>query len=97
MRLAVAKGRSTATRVHLEAEYDRARHVAASAWRHALPETQGPWLLTGQAIANAAGDRGERVARRPGVPAAHRAWRQAIGWLEPVGPGVHTREHALID
>ena len=97
MRLAVARGRSTAARAHREPEYDRARHVAATAWRHALPETQGPWLLTGQAIANAAGalvvsgsldDRTFQLLTG--------AWRQAIGWLEPMGPGIHTREHALI-
>ena len=97
MRLAVAKGRSTAARAHLEPEYDHARHVAASTWRHALPETQGPWLLTGQAIANAAGARvvsGSLDDRTFQLLTG--AWRQAIGWLEPVGPGVHTREHALI-
>jgi hypothetical protein len=97
MRLAVVRGRTVASRAHLEPEYERARHVAASAWRHALPETQGPWLLTGQAIANAAGalvvsgsldDKTFQLLTG--------AWRQAIGWLEPVGPGLHTREHALI-
>ena len=39
----------------LSDEYERARHAAASAWRAALPETQGPWLLVGEAIASAAG------------------------------------------
>ena len=97
MRQALATARQVAARTHVEPEYDRARHVAASTWRHALPEVQGPWLLTGQAIVNAAGalvvsgsldDRSFQLLTG--------AWRQAIGWLEPVGPGLHTREHARV-
>jgi hypothetical protein len=96
MRLAVARGRTAAARAHLEAEYDRARHVAASTWRHSLPETQGPWLLTGQAIANAAGALVVTGLLDDGTfQLLTGAWRQAIGSLEPVGPGIHTGEHAL--
>ena len=61
------------------------------AWRHALPETQGPWLTVGAAIANAAGalivedildDKPFQLLVGP--------WRQAIGMLTPVGPGIGT-------
>jgi len=94
--LALARARKAAIRAGLEPEYLRARHDAATAWRHALLEGRGPWLLVGQAIANAAGalvvytsleDKELRLLVGP--------WRQAMGGLEPVGPGVHRRVREL--
>lgn len=75
------------------AEYERARRAAASAWRGALPEVQGPWLVVGSAIANAAGAlvvadelNGEDFT------SLTEPWRQAIGTtMVPVGPGQPTR------
>ena len=54
-RQALARARRAAVVAGLEPEYLRARHDAAAAWRHALPDRSGPWLLVGQAIVNAAG------------------------------------------
>jgi hypothetical protein len=90
-RLGLVKARRAATRAGLLGEYERARHAAASAWRHALPETQGPWLLVGAAIANAAGalvveDRlDDKLFHLLTGP-----WHQAIGSLTPMGPGTLT-------
>ena len=90
-RLGLLQARRAATRAGLLGEYERARHAAASAWRHGLPETQGPWLLVGAAIANAAGafvvgdgldDKLFHLLTGP--------WNQAIGTLAPVGPGTLT-------
>jgi hypothetical protein len=88
-RLALASARKAAIRAGLEPEYFRARHDAVTAWRRALPEGLGPWLLVGQAIGNAAGalvvdlsleERARQLLVGP--------WRQAMGGLEPVGRGV---------
>src|SRR5688500_11987590 len=54
-RLALARARRVASKAGRRAQFEGARHAAARAWRHALPETQGPWLTVGAAIANAAG------------------------------------------
>ena len=90
-RVGLVKARRAATRAGLLGEYERARHAAASAWRHGLPETQGPWLMVGSAIANAAGalviegsldDKLFQLLTGP--------WHQAIGQLTPMGPGVLT-------
>ncbi len=79
----------------LEPEYLQARHDAATAWRQALPDSRGPWLLVGRAIANVAGalviqtaldDKEAQMLIGP--------WRMAIGSLEPVGPGISTFAHA---
>jgi len=87
-RQALAQARKAALSAGLEEEYDRARQDAAFAWRHSLPDTRGPWLLVGQAIANAAGalvvfasldDKELKLLVGP--------WRQAMGTLAPVGPG----------
>ena len=87
-RLGLVHARRAAARAGLLGEYERARHAAASAWRHALPETQGPWLMVGSAIANAAGalvigdaldDKLFHLLTGP--------WNQAIGSLTPMGPG----------
>lgn len=90
-RLGLVRARRAAARAGLLGEYERARHTAASAWRHALPETQGPWLMVGAAIANAAGalvveealdDKLFQLLTGP--------WHQAIGRLTPMGPGALT-------
>jgi hypothetical protein len=87
-RLGLVRARRAAARAGQLGEYERARHAAASAWRHALPETQGPWLMVGAAIANAAGalavedaldDKLFNLLTGP--------WNQAIGTLAPNGPG----------
>ncbi|HEX7173056.1 MAG TPA: hypothetical protein VF365_10660 [Candidatus Limnocylindria bacterium] len=90
-REALHRAHRAARSAHLEPEYLRARHDAATAWRHALPEGRGPWLLVGQTIANAAGamvvhtaleDRELQMLLGP--------WRMAMGSMEPVGPGLST-------
>ena len=92
-REALALARRAAAVAHLEDEYWRARHDAVTAWRHALPATQGPWLVVGQAIGNAAG------ALVVQGHLDHKAfqqligpWRQAMGTLVAVGPGLESRE-----
>ena len=88
-RRALARARRAAVVAGLEPEYLQARHDAATAWRHALPDGSGPWLLVGQAIVNAAGALvvytflDERELQLLVGP-----WRQAMGSLEPVGPGL---------
>ena len=90
-RQALAKARRAAAATGLQAQYEHARHAAVRAWRDNLPATQGPWLVVGHAIANAAGalvvadslDLGSfQVLVGP--------WRQAFG-LVPVGPGMTSR------
>ena len=95
-RLGLVKAHRAAVRLGLLREYERARHSAASAWRRALPETQGPWLMVGAAIANAAGalvveDRlDDKVFQLLTGP-----WNQAIGTLVPMGPGMATEERSV--
>lgn len=88
-RRALATARRAAAIAGLSDEYERARHAAASAWRASLPETQGPWLLVGEAIASAAGG---LVVNDTLDDAAFQLligpWRQAIGTMTPVGPGL---------
>jgi hypothetical protein len=90
-RLALARARRAAHSAGLEPEYDQARQDAATAWRQALPDGRGPWLLVGHAIANVAGalvvgsSLDEAQARMLIGP-----WRMAMGTLEPVGPGIST-------
>jgi hypothetical protein len=70
-------------------EYERARHAAASAWRGALPEVQGPWLVVGSAIANAAGALVLADVLDPrDFTALVGPWRQAMGTMVAVGPGL---------
>ncbi|MGH2393680.1 MAG: hypothetical protein ACRDGH_09335 [Candidatus Limnocylindria bacterium] len=89
---ALAKARRTARVAGIVPEYEQARHAAVTAWRHALPEVQGPWLLVGRTISNAAG-----AALLQGILDAHAygvlmgPWRQALGQLVPVGPGTGAR------
>ena len=74
-------------------EYEQARHAAASAWRGALPEVQGPWLVVGSAIANAAGALVlADELNRADFTSLTGPWRQAIGTLVPVGPGQPARQ-----
>jgi hypothetical protein len=74
-------------------EYEGARRAAASAWRGALPEVQGPWLVVGSAIANAAGALvlADELSRDD-FTALTGPWRQAIGTMVPVGPGQSVRQ-----
>lgn len=87
-RHALIRARRSASAVGLSAEYERARHEAVRRWRQSLPAEQGPWLLVGHAIANAAG------ALVVNTTLDHESfqelfgpWRQAMGTLMPVGPG----------
>jgi hypothetical protein len=95
-RRALARARRAARVSSLEPEYLGARHDAATAWRQALPDGRGPWLLVGQAIANAAGALvvatalDEKEAQLLLGP-----WRQTMGTLEPVGPGFRRHQPAL--
>ena len=83
----------TAARTRRLAEYEAARHAAVSAWRRALPEVQGPWLVVGSAIANAAGALVLADVLDPkDFTALIGPWRQAIGSMVPVGPGQPSRE-----
>ena len=85
--------RRTAVRTGRLPEYEAARHAAATAWRRALPEVQGPWLIVGSAIANAAGALVLQDVLDPKeVIALLGPWRQAIGSMVPVGPGQLSHE-----
>ena len=85
MRAALSTGRL--------AEYEQARRAAAAAWRGALPEVQGPWLVVGAAIANAAGALVLQDELDPkDLISLMGPWRQAIGTMVPVGPGQRSRE-----
>lgn len=88
-RHALAHARRIAVRTGREREYDAARHAAAMAWRHALPSVQGPWLLVGQAISNAAGALVVRdVLDEEDFLLLAGPWRQAMGFsVTAVGPG----------
>jgi hypothetical protein len=90
---ALINAERTAVRTGRLAEYEQARHAAASAWRGALPEVQGPWLVVGSAIANAAGALAlADELNRDDFASLIGPWRQAIGTMEPVGPGQPTRQ-----
>ena len=93
-RRATARAARAAAAAGLEEAFERARRDAVTAWRSALPVTQGPWLVVGQAIGHAAqalvvstliDDKTFQQLIGP--------WRQAMGTsLEPVGPGVTSRQ-----
>ncbi len=60
---------------------------------------QGPWLVVGSAIANAAGALVlEEMLDQKDLASLLGPWRQAIGTMVPVGPGVRSRErsHVLV-
>lgn len=95
-RRALAEARRAAVIAGLEREYRQARHTAARAWRQAVPPDQGPWLLVGRTIANAAGAFVVHdVLDHEHFDLLIGPWRQAFGLLTPVGPGVSTRQPAL--
>jgi hypothetical protein len=95
-RLALASARRAAARSGRQEAYEAARRAAATAWRHGLPETQGPWLIVGAAIANAAGALVvEDVIDDKVFHLLVGPWQQAMGSLIPVGPGVGREERAL--
>ena len=86
-RQALIRARRAAAVGGLQVPYDTARRAAVTAWRHHLPETQGPWLVVGHAIANAAG--ALVVADSLDLDSFQLLagpWRQAFG-LVAVGPG----------
>jgi len=90
-RLALARARRVASKAGRRTEFEEARHAAARAWRNALPETQGPWLTVGAAIANAAGALiVEDILDEKPFQLLVGPWRQAIGMLTPMGPGIGT-------
>jgi len=92
-RRAALQAERAAEAAGLSVEYERARHDAVTAWRRALPETQGPWLIVGQAVANAAGAVVVNgVVNEKAFHHLFAPWRQAMGTLVPVGPGVATRQ-----
>ena len=92
-RRALVNAKRTAVRTRRLPEYEEARHAAASAWRGALPEVQGPWLIVGSAIANAAGALVLHDVLDPKeIIALLGPWRQAIGSTVPVGPGQLSHE-----
>lgn len=87
-REALSAARRAAAIAGLEEEYLRARHAATTAFRKALPEGQGPWLVVGQAIANAAGALVvSGVVDQKTFVRLYGPWRDAVGTLTPVGPG----------
>ncbi len=95
-RNALTQARRSAAVAGLEREYHEARHAAARAWRQALPGEQGPWLMVGRAIANAAGAFVVNgVLDNKQFDLLIGPWRQAFGLLTPVGPGVPSRDSAL--
>lgn len=93
---ALSQARRAAAVAGLSREYERARRSAATEWRRGLPAIQGPWLLVGHAIANAAGalvvhgSLDEKAFNELIGP-----WRQAVGTMAPVGPGIPARERAI--
>ena len=94
-RRALAQAQRAAAIAGLANEYTRARHDAVRAWRQALPDTQGPWLVVGQAIGHAAGALVVNgVIDEKSFQLLIGPWRQAMGTLVPVGPGVGSRQPA---
>lgn len=90
---AVLTAERTAVRTRRLPEYEAARHAAVSAWRRALPEVHGPWLVVGSAIANAAGALVLADVLDPkDFTSLIGPWRQAIGSMVPVGPGEPSRQ-----
>jgi hypothetical protein len=92
-RQVLVNAKRTALRTRRLPEYEQARRAAALAWRGALPGVQGPWLIVGSAIANAAGALVLQDVLDPKeVIALLGPWRQAIGSTVPVGPGQLSHE-----
>ena len=94
-RRARRKAERTAIRAGRLPEFEEARRRAASAWRRALPEVRGPWLVVGSAVANAAGALiVEDLLDQKDLALLLGPWRQAIGTMVPVGPGHGSRERS---
>ena len=75
------------------AHYLQARQAAVTAWRRALPAPEGPWLMVGAAIGNAAGALVlEDVLDQEDFRWLVGPWQQAIGTLVPMGPGQRVRK-----
>lgn len=92
-RRAALQAEQAAALASLTAAYERARRDAVTAWRHALPETQGPWLIVGQAIGNAAGALVVNgLVDDEAFQQLFWPWRQAMGTLVAVGPGARSRQ-----
>ena len=87
-RRAVREAARIASRIGRTPEYEAARRDAAMAFRHALPVTQGPWILVSQAVTNAAGALvlADVLDKEP-LLVLIGPWRQVFGSLTPVGPG----------
>ena len=78
-------------------EYGAARRAAARAWRSARRGTVGPWLSVGAAVADAAGALVlEDVLESRTFDMLFGPWQQAIGRLQPVGPGYFTERVAVL-
>ena len=78
-------------------EYSAARRAAATAWRSGRRGTVGPWLSVGAAVADAAGALVlEDVLDARTFDTLFGPWQQAIGRLQPVGPGVLFTERLAI-
>ena len=89
------RAQRTAIRAGRLSEYEEARRRAASAWRGALPEVRGPWLVVGSALANAAGALVvEEMLDQKDLALLLGPWRQAVGTMVPVGPGDGSRERS---
>lgn len=95
-RVALLGALRAATRAGRQSQYEQARHAAATAWRRALPQAQGPWLVVGAAIGNAAGALVvEDVLDDKPFQSLIGPWRQAFGTLTPVGPGLGGGERSF--
>lgn len=69
-------------------EYWAARRAAAAAWQRARRGTVGPWLSVSVAVADAAGALVvEDLLSGRTFDMLFGPWQQAIGRLQPVGPG----------
>lgn len=78
-------------------EYGAARRAAATAWRAARRGTVGPWLSVGAAVADAAGALVlEDVLESRTFDMLFGPWQQAIGRLQPTGPGYFTERVAVL-
>ena len=86
------KAERIAARTGRLSRYLQARQAAVAAWRRALPAPEGPWLMVGAAIGNAAGALVlEDVLEEEDFRWLVGPWQQAIGTLVPVGPGQRIR------
>ena len=93
---ALREARRAARRAGVLDEYEATRRAAVRAWRSALPAEQGPWLFVGRAISNAAGAVFIQASLdQDTYQTLAGPWRQAIGMLTPVGPGVEASSRPI--